>query len=284
MRKLMSLVVGLGCSTLAFAQNPAQPKLNLTPAGQQNPGVPVATAPATLDPVKNRLDYLLTQWEQKMKGITGLEAAVTRTETDAVDKSVKSFQGVAKFLRPDRALLYLKKTDNPNLYEQYIFTGTFLYEYRPQSKQLRIHEMAPKPGQVFEDSFLNFLFGMKAIEAKQRYNLSLAKEDEHYVYIFVDPINPVDRAEFSKARLVLWKSTFLPRQLEFETPNHDVIKWDIPSANANAKLTAADFSPPQAPKDWQTQRIPRQTAAQGVTPLPQNPNQPPPTKVRPNGG
>jgi len=277
----------LGLGAWVLAQAPAQPTVNLNPQGQQNSKTQTQpAAPVKLDPANNQLDALLLQWEQKMKAITALEATVLRTETDPIDKSVQEYRGTAKFMRPDRAFLLLQKVNKPEVYEQYIFTGTYLYEYRPQTKQVRVHELAPKAGQIVDDNFLNFLFGLKADEAKRRYELSLAKVDQNYVYIFVNPLTPADKAEFTKARLVLWATTFLPRQLEFEIPNGGVVKWDIPKADPAAKITAADFNPPQPPKDWQIQRVPRATANAGVTPLPNNPppQSPPPTKVRPAGG
>ena len=58
-----------------------------------------------------------------------------------------------------------------------------------------------------------------AAEAKTRYDLKLHNVDQNYVYIDVLSKSAVDRADFIKARLVLNKDTFLPRQMWFETPN-----------------------------------------------------------------
>ena len=40
------------------------------------------------------------------------------------------------------------------------------------------------------DNFLSFLFGMRAAEAKRRYDLKLEREDQHYYYIMVLPRLP----------------------------------------------------------------------------------------------
>ncbi|MBX7105087.1 MAG: TIGR03009 domain-containing protein [Gemmataceae bacterium] len=280
MRTLLSIMLCHVAAGLCLAQPQGQPALNLNPAGQtpgQAPGLPVNQPPAN-----PRLDGLLKSWEDKMRAVTGLHASVTRTEVDAVEKTTKTFVGEAKFLRPDRAMLYMRSSTNAEVEERYVFTGTYLYEYSSQSKKLKIHEIAPKPGQVVEDNFLNFLFGMKAEDAKRRYEITLAKEDQHYVYLFINPRTAADRQDFTKARLVLWNTTFLPRQLEFEQPNGGVVKWDIPKADPTAKVTANDFTPPTPPKDWQVIRIPRQTAPPAGIPTGGNPPQP--SKVRPNGG
>lgn len=268
MRKLLWIPLVLA-APVAAQQPPAVKPLTVEPNGQ-------AAAPVVLNPANNRLHFLLLEWEKKMKTVNALEADVGRTETDALSKATKVWQGKAKFLRPDRASLYLRLSTNPDIFEQYVYTGTFLYEYRPQAKTVRIHEMPPpKPGQMLDDSFLSFLVGMKAEEIIKRYGLTLHHEDQHYVYLFIDPKSASDRQEFSKARLALLKATFLPRELTFEAPNGDVVKWDLPKIDVAARITTADFTPPQVPRDWTTQRVPRQTAS--TAPPPQ------PSKVRPAG-
>ncbi len=273
----IGLLVG---GSIALAQTPGQPAVNLTPIGQQPPAAPVM-----LNPQANRLHALLLQWEQKMKTVTALKADVTRTETDAISKSTKVWKGQAKFLRPDRASLRVDLTaSNPPQYEHYIYTGAYLYEYAPLTKKLRIHELAPQPGQMVDDNFLNFVFAMKAQEALNRYDLTLLKEDENYVYISDVPKFPADRQDFTQARLALWAKNFLPREVRFESPNKDTVQWDIWPIDPAAKLTSADFAPPQPPKDWQVQRVPRATAAAppaGAAPIIPPPQ---PTKVRPSGG
>jgi TIGR03009 family protein len=270
-------------TTAGLAQQ--QPSLN--PQGQQAAGLqakPVAQAGA---PVPNpRLDQLLNQWEQKMKSVTAFEAEITRSETDPVAKTTEVYQGKVRFLRPDRATLYLVKSTNPQVYEHYVFTGTFLYEYRPQSKVMRIHEMparAANQAQFQDNNLLNFLSGMKAEEAKQRFDLELAKEDQNYCYFFVAPKVAADRQEFAKARLVLWNSTYLPRQIELEDPAGAVVKWDIPKIDVNAKISAADFTPPEPPKDWKKERVARPTPQQAPAGVNPTQPQPQPSKYRPTG-
>src|SRR5205823_6200617 len=93
---------------------------------------------------------------------------------------------------------------------------------------LRWEESMKKLNRLAEDSSLAFLFGMKAAEAKTRYELKLHNVDANYVYVDVVPRNAVDRADFTKARLVLNKDTFLPRQLWFEHTGGEVL-WDMPN-------------------------------------------------------
>jgi TIGR03009 family protein len=267
-----SLTILLFAVPNLLAQQP--PRLVDPPTG----AAPPLNVPAG-DP---KLDALLAQWEQRMKGIQAIDATVTRTETDAVVKTQEVFEGSAKFLRPDRADLYLKKVSNPQVYERFLLTGPFLYEFRPQQKLVRVHTLPQRaPGQpAVDDNFMSLLFGMSAQEAKRRYDLTLVPndKDQFYHYLLVKPRMAADKAEFTDARLVLWKQTMLPRQIEFVQPSGNPIKWDIPKIDAAAKLGPKDFQKPQLPRDWQTIAVPAPGTANTAPPA-----GPPPTKIRSGG-
>ena len=127
-------------------------------SAQQPPGALPPAAP--LDP-NNRLDALLMQWEAKMKSIQTLKATVRRDRDDKVFKTRDTFAGEAKYMKPNLALLELKRMDRQDVFEKYICTGTYLYEYNQSNREVRYHELPPpKPGQVADDNFLAFLFGI----------------------------------------------------------------------------------------------------------------------------
>src|SRR5690349_16922236 len=89
---------------------------------------PAQTPPLNV-PANDPLPTLLRDWEARMKSIQSIEATVIRTETDDITKAKDVFEGTAKFLRPDRADLYLKKRGAPEVYERFLLTGTYLYEF-----------------------------------------------------------------------------------------------------------------------------------------------------------
>ena len=91
---------------------------------------------------------------------------------------------------------------------------------------------------------------MKAEEAKKRYELKLAKEDTYYIYVDITPRSAADKADFQRARLVLNKSNYLPRQLWFEHANRSEVMWDIPNLQVGMALDRRAFDAPQAPKGW----------------------------------
>jgi TIGR03009 family protein len=265
--------LGLSLSILIFASSNS--------FGQQPTAGQSSQTPPLNVPGNDPLPGLLQQWEQRMKTIKSIQAPIMRTETDAVTGTKEEFQGTAKFLRPDRADLYMSKVNNKDMYERFLLTGNFLYEFRPREKMIRIHQLPQKAaGQpAIDDNFMGLLFGMSAQQAQLRYQLTLAGTDQYYHYISVKPKQPGDKAEFAEARLSLWKTTFLPRQIEFVQPNGNPIKWEIGTIDTNAQLGPNDFAPPKVPAGWQTKTVPPPTAPSG----PGTPGAPPPTKVRPSG-
>jgi TIGR03009 family protein len=244
---------------------------------QQRPAVPAgAPMPTTaLDPTRNRLDALLMRWEKEMTTVQTILAQCTRTSVDKTFNVIQVYEGTAKYMKPNLAMLEMKQKGKEQVYEKYICTGNFLYEYVPADKVIRVHELPPpKPGQVAEDNFLSFLFGMRAEEAKRRYDLKLVKEDQWYVYIEILPRFDPDKADFKRARLVLNGQTFLPRELWFEQPNGNEVKWDIPTVQPGVSLVRTEFTSPATPPGWQMQRAPKTPQGQGTSV--------PPRIVRPN--
>ncbi len=251
------------------------PLLCLAVVGTVQAQAPRQPAPP-LDPEHNRLDALLVNWERAMSSVQTIAAQCTRQSVDKTFQDVEIFEGVARYRKPNLALLEMRKKGKPDVFEKYICTGTFLYEYVPQNRQIRVHEMPPpRPGQVADDNFLSFLFGMKAEEARRRYELTLVKEDQYYYYIQILARFPADKADFQKARLVLNRQTYLPRQLWFEQPNGNEVLWDIPRIDSGIYLNMTEFTTPDVPRGWTMVRVPRrETMAQ--------PGDGPPRVVRPN--
>jgi TIGR03009 family protein len=151
------------------------------------------------------------------------------------------------------------KVDGKNdLAEKVIYTGTHLYQFVPAQKEIRRYELPPrKPGQVADDNFLTFLFGMKVDEARKRYELTLIKEDRWYVYIDVTPRLPADQATFTRARVVLNRDSYLPRQLWFEHGIANEVTWDIPRVQTGVAVDRRVFEAPTPPRGWKLVTTPR---------------------------
>jgi TIGR03009 family protein len=213
-----------------------------------------------------KLDEYLRRWEQEMSKVETLGVELNRIDKDKTFERTNKFTGRAYYMKNGKgptaqnlAMLEMRPAGKTEVAEKVICTGTFMYVYAPAQKEIRVYEMdKPKPGQVADDNALSFLLGMKAAEAKRRYDLKLAKEDQFYIYVDVAPRTPADKAEFQRARLVLNKDSFLPRQLWFETPNNSEVTWDIPRAQAGVALKRDTFDAPRAPAGWKLVPVPRQ--------------------------
>jgi TIGR03009 family protein len=253
--------VFLFVTTLA-AQPPAAPALGQQPPAA--PGVAQPTAPPTAPPPaaplqlnpNDPLDRLLMQWEQAMKNIRFLTATATRRDTDRTNGTVRDWSGSAAYLAPNLVRLFLADGKNKDSWEYYLLNKA-LYEYKSDVTTVYIRQLPPpQPGQVAQDTQLSLLFGMQAAEAKRRYQFQLVKEDEHYFYLTVQPMFPQDKAEFTQARLVLYKANFLPRQVWFQTPNQNEVLWELPVLDLQTPVKADDFNRPPMPKGWKEQLFP----------------------------
>jgi TIGR03009 family protein len=225
---------------------------------QQSPGQQPKNQPPAAAPNDPKLDGYLTRWEQEMKNINTLSMECTRTDVNKTFQYKDTYTGGAKYMKPNLALLEMRQVGKPEKFEKFICTGTYLYQFAPQQKEIRAHQLpAKKEGQVGDDNFLSFLFGMKAEEAKRRYDLRLDREDQYYIYVKVFPRFPADKADFQEARLVLNKDSYMPRQLWFVHANGDETTWDIPRIQPGAQLKRDDFSVPQVPRDWKMVQVPK---------------------------
>jgi TIGR03009 family protein len=242
MRIFCLILTGLlACVAVAVAQQPAA---QLQPA---QPAVAVDRA--------KLLDQHLAGWESHMKDVSSLEmSGIERVDKDHQFKYVDKWIGIAKYSKPNLATLLLVRTDKKEIYEKWICSGTSIYQFVPAEKKIVIHQLPPKKdGAVSDENFLGFMFGMKADDAKKRYNLQISsgkENDQYYVYIDIQPREDRDKADFEVARLVLNKDTYLPRQLWFRHPNGNETTWNIPQAKSGVQIDRREFQAPQAPKDW----------------------------------
>jgi TIGR03009 family protein len=254
------LGLALGFSLLfvngAIAQQGQQPQ---NPGGQQPP----ARAPLPELPPNPRLDSLLAQWEAKMSNVKSLQAEIAREDQNKVWKTREVYVGKAYFQAPNLARLDLVRQDNPSIYERFVCTGQFTYQFVPAQKEVRVYNMGlPKKGQPgVEDNFLSFLVGMKAEDAKRRYQIRLAGEDVNYIYLEVKPRFAADAADFSLAQIALTQKTYLPRMLVYTEANGNSATWNIPKLECDVQINRNYFAAPQTPPGFQLKRMPAVNAA-----------------------
>jgi TIGR03009 family protein len=203
-----------------------------------------------------RLDQALLRWQAAVKGLKSFEVDLTRMEMEAGFQSVDVWVGKAKFVAPDRAVLRMDKQGKPEgVFEKYICTGTFVYSVHSNQKTVYAYEL-PKvtQGQLADDNVLFRLFTIKPEEAKKRYGLQFQNEDANYIYILITPQTPEDKVDFSSARLVLRKDTFLPREIWYKSTNAHESKWDISKIQLNVNVDVREFNAPDVPTGWKLER------------------------------
>jgi TIGR03009 family protein len=251
-----------------FAQGPMQP---ITPQEQA------------------ALDQVLRGWEKSM---TDLRSFITKVDRESLDKALQAkdqYKGYAIFLKANvkddqsRARLELAKVTNPppdknkadkgkeksdkskeapSVFEKYICTGTYLYEYAAAQKVVRVHDMPQNKKGGQQESFLSFLFGMGADEAKARYEMRPVfpkVPDQYYHYIRIKPKMEADKSDFAEARLSLYKANNLPAQIWYLQPNGNEITWSFTELQVDKDIPLSWFQP-DIPKDWRVERVPQKQA------------------------
>jgi TIGR03009 family protein len=204
------------------------------------------------------LDAHLLRWEQEMKKVETLSAEITRVV------KVKSFDTATKLVgwaaykkrgtgaaALNQAAMELRQEGKRDFQEKIVCTGTRFFQFLPAQKEIKVIELPkPREGGVTDEGPLAFMFGMPAKEARTRYDLRLAKEDRYYIYVDVSPRLPQDKGDFRRARLVLNKDSFLPRQLWFEGADGTETLWDIPRIQTGTDLNPRLFDQPTTPPGW----------------------------------
>lgn len=226
-------------------------------SAQQAQQIPATPPPAGDN--KKALDEHLSKWEAATKKVETLGAQLTRIDKDPVFEHVQKLAGVAYYMKAGNgptaqnlALLEMKVEGQKESKEKFICTGTYIYQFLPEQKEIRYYKL-PKPEAnqaAEENNLLSLLFGMKAEDVKRRYELKLANEDTNYIYVYITPRSAADKSDFQRARLVLNKSNYLPRQLWFEHANRSTVLWDIPNLEVGMALDRKTFDAPQPPPGW----------------------------------
>lgn len=222
----------------------------LVSLGHAQEKAPAAPAPPPVG-TPQQLAEVLTKWETAMTAVSTFAADLKRVEVNNTWKRTEVWTGVARYMRVQAGsqasnLAFLHQENKERkIWERYINTGEFLYQYVPKDAEIRVHTLPkPKPGQPAEDSFLSFLFGMKADVARQRFDLVLHyPNDPNWVVVHVKPRHDSDRVDFQQARLVLDRKTFLPKQLWFEQPAGDQVTWELEKVATNIEIDRKTFVP-----------------------------------------
>ena len=211
------------------------------------------------------VDGVLDKWRNAMSNVRAFEANCERINRDAVFKTEEKYSGKVRFLRTEASILAsseLKKVDDPDVFEKFILGDRFFHEFRPTSKEIRVHDLKklknfkkgeffPSPGEISDGvaSIGGLLMGeMKMDEAKKRFTFVLENTDDHYYYLKIGLREDRPRSFWFgsfDARLALIRTTFMPVRMISFRDSSSYVHWDFTEVNPRAEhLRPADFQEP----------------------------------------
>lgn len=227
-----------GTTAAPRAGAPAEPAAaagNAQPAGQPRPNGE-ALRVETLDP---KLEQILKDWERESAKIKVLQGEHKRSEFNKVFGVEKQSKGMFYFEAPDKGRIDMQgievkpgaksTTVDPVTKKPYelscgadegwICTGNEVLVLTPSEKQFEAFPIPPNmQGANIIQSPLPFLFGMKADDAKRRFQLTLRGQNDTSYVIDAVPRLQMDAQNYSHAMIALDKVTFIPRGVQLIDP------------------------------------------------------------------
>ena len=106
---------------------------------------PVAQPMPPQQPADPKLEAALASWEKAMTAITSFHIDCSRINVDKAFAVTEEFTGVARFQKPNKALLYLAHKTKAGKFEKFVVNGSVAYQWEPDSKVVRIYKNDPDP-------------------------------------------------------------------------------------------------------------------------------------------
>lgn len=237
-------------------------------SGQPQPGgvpvVPVVNPQEAFARLPAKLQQHLLAWEKKTQGMQSFYVECDRvlTKDDLAKKVTRNYTGFIRCMKPNLAYLKIDNVNKKDDFEAYICDGQLIHVYEGADKVVKQFPIPPGgKGNVGDNLLLEFMSGaMSAADTAARFQLSLIKEDQHYVYIQVLPTLKKDVEEFDSLILVLFGPSvqgmdYLPAKVQIKINNNQVIdEWTFKKPMVNPQgIKEADFRFVQPPRDWQIQ-------------------------------
>lgn len=244
-------------AALTAAAAVAQPPLPGPPAAP--PALP--TQPPPPPPANPRLEGHLTGWQQSMAGLNNFSAKFDLVRTDTAFKKDTHYEGSVLCMKPNLAYLQVVSKADKGDYETFLCDGRAVFKYDGPKKT--VYEMRLAPGAGADNLMLDFLGGMKANDARTRFDIGLFNEDPNYVYLDIKPRLAKDRQDFKHARLALLAPTnaaklpaYLPKQVWLMQPNDNTEMWSLKDHVANHPGVQAAMFQFKKPDGWKHELAP----------------------------
>ena len=211
------------------------------PGVQPVPGAPVAQPGAAAPDAK--LDPHLKGWEQKMGGLTNFRSDLALTKKESTFQQAREYTGSVLCMKPSFARLRIETTakalpGKPVDFEAFICNGAFVYMYNGLQQEVTEYKLPPNVGAAGGDNLmLDIVSGIKADDAKRRFDIKLFNEDANYVYLDIKPVQQKDQQEFTHVRFALFgprtQFAYLPAQVWLQKPNGDTELWKFSNPQIN---------------------------------------------------
>ena len=264
-----------GKATLSNSAVPAKPAADNS---QANPAAEKRQRPAPQEPEKEpeidkldpKLEKILIEWEAHSSKIKSLNGTHTRQEFIKAFGVEKVSEGEFFLETPDKGRIDMIAkpvgkgepgskdgyTLEKGSSEKWICTGEEILSFNEDDKTYS-REVLPASmrGKNIVHSPLPFLFGMKAEEAKQRFNLRLGQfgkdKDLPWVVIYAVPRMDSDRQNYSEAAIKLDLKRYVPLAVRLVDPNGILTVYTFKTVEINdngfAKFLKGRFGDPYRP-------------------------------------
>ena len=239
-------------------RRPTSPAANNVPAGKAAVGNRPAAKPATdeppvretvekkkprpapvVDAISPELEKILVQWETESAKIKSLHGKHTRSEFNKTFEVEKVSKGEFFLETPDKGRIDMvakepKKGEvssrknaegqpyalEKGMSERWICTGEEIYSFNDDDKTYNREELpANMRGKNIVHSPLPFLFGMKAADAKNRFNMALISVGKDSVKLKAIPRMDSDRQNYHEAWIILDTKRYIPTAVRLIDPN-----------------------------------------------------------------
>ena len=277
--KMLAIVVIMTVAGAALTATALPPHLASSSAEPpfvvSMPSEEPATAPTKKEEKKaeTELETILRQWAEADKKVREMQVRFTSTAKDPTFDTTETTKGHSSLKKPDLWRVDRLDKDGRKL-EVLLLESKRIHLFHAENKTERI--CAIPEGPLDRSKFLGTnlgslseqlhwsAFGPQARDMDSRYKLRLAKQDQWYVYLDIEPRNKKRSSWFEwfpdrwfeRARIVLEKKDYQVRQVWFEHANRNEILVDFLDRRINPKEPITRESLLKGlPKGWKREEM-----------------------------
>jgi outer membrane lipoprotein-sorting protein len=200
---------------------------------------------------RDRLDEVLRQWSQGVGDVRTFRVRFHRTQCNTIFRTRTQSSGRFTFASPDRWSGQLEDGS-----EHWLRDEDRLYQFADDSKTVRIvdaQDLATAFGQgwlartahaLLEGPPSPFLLGLKVDAVKDKYDLTITKEDDEAIWLDLRRKQKDDPWWFHRAEVLLDKQTHRPRAVKLhDQDQRDSTVYVFEELEINVPLDDAEFRP-----------------------------------------